>query len=81
VYEIAVAPGDANRLYMAIKGRILRSDDRGAHWQQADAAAPTLFRFDANDAYRRFGPFMAVSPANPDVVLFGSPEQGLWRSF
>jgi hypothetical protein len=42
VYEIAVAPGDANRLYMAIKGRILRSDDRGAHWQQADAAAPAL---------------------------------------
>ena len=32
VYEICVAPGDANRLYMSYRGRVYRSDDRGDSW-------------------------------------------------
>ncbi|QAY79903.1 hypothetical protein ETR14_13900 [Sphingosinicella sp. BN140058] len=79
VYEIAVAPSDARRLYMAIKGRLYWSSDRGAHWQRGRTAGPA-FAFDANAPTRFNGPFLAVSPANPDIVLFGSPENGAWRS-
>lgn len=80
VYEITVAPGDPNRLYMATMGHVFRSDDRGVSWRLPAPGAPFPLKFDANSRYRLYGPFLAVSPANPDVVFFGTPDQGLWRS-
>jgi photosystem II stability/assembly factor-like uncharacterized protein len=80
VYEIAVAPSDGRRVYMAIKGRVYRSEDAGQHWTLPDAAAPFPLKFDPNSEFRLSGPFMAVSPANKDLVLLGTPEDGLWRS-
>jgi hypothetical protein len=78
VYEIVAAPGDPRRLYMAVKGRVYRSDDAGDHWRVASPAR--VLTFDANGPFRLSGPFLAVSPKSPDIVLFGTPEDGLLRS-
>lgn len=80
VYEIAVAPGNSRRLYMAINGWVYRSDDRGMTWRRASTAAPFPFAADPNGAHRMYGPFIAVDPGNPDLVLLGTPSDGLWRS-
>lgn len=80
VYEIMVAPHASNRLYMALKGWVYRSDDRGAHWRKSGGGKPFPLSFDPNSDFRLYGPFIAVSPDNPDLVLFGTPNDGLWRS-
>lgn len=78
VYEIAVAPSDPQRIYMAIKGAVFWTDDRGKHWQLGEGMPP--LEFDPNDDFRMYGPFMGVSPRNPDIALFGSPLAGVWRT-
>ena len=78
VWEIRVAPGNASRLYMSYRGRVYRSDDRGAHWTRTAFARVET---DANDNFRNFGQKMAVDPANPDVVYAGTPANGLFASF
>ena len=79
-YEVAVAPSRPSRIYVAIKGRVFRSDDRGAHFELAGGGNPFPLKWDANGAFRLGGPYMAVDPANPDLLLLGAPESGLWRS-
>lgn len=79
-YEIAVAPSQPQRIYMAIKGRIFRSDDGGRHFQLAGGGNPFPLKWNANGEFRLGGPYMAVDPGNPDLVLLGAPESGLWRS-
>lgn len=80
VFEIAVAPGAPDRIYMAIKGQILRSRDGGRRFEDAGVGMPSSLAFDPNSPFRLFGPFLSVSPSDPDLVLFGTPEDGLWRS-
>ncbi|MBS0219203.1 MAG: hypothetical protein JSR91_00525 [Proteobacteria bacterium] len=80
VYEIVVAPSDPDRLYMAVKGRIYRSSDRGGHWTRPGGTSPPPLAFDPNSDFRQYGPFIAVGPHNPDLVLLGTPRDGLWRS-
>lgn len=80
VFEIVVAPSDPNRIYMAVKGLVYRSDDRGASFVTSARSKPFPFAFDANSEFRHYGPFLAVSPNDPDLVLFGTPAEGLWRS-
>jgi hypothetical protein len=77
VYEVAVAPSDPRRLFLAIKGRLFRSYDGGAHWARAGTQT---FRFNANADGRFAGPFLAVNPADPEVAFFGTAEDGLWRT-
>lgn len=80
VFEIAVAPGAPDRIYMALKGQVLRSRDGGLSFTAADTGMPSPLAFDPNSPFRLFGPFLSVSPSDPDLVLFGTPENGLWRS-
>jgi photosystem II stability/assembly factor-like uncharacterized protein len=80
VYAIAVAPSDPNRLYMAIKGRVYRSSDRGARWRRPTGVNPFPVAFDPNSEFRFYGPFLAVSPRDPNLVLLGTPAGGVWRS-
>lgn len=79
-YEVAVAPSRPDRVYVAIKGQVFRSDDRGQHFELAGGGNPFPLKWDANGAFRLGGPYMAVDPSNPDVILLGAPESGLWRS-
>lgn len=79
-YEVAVAPSRPDRLYMAIHGQVYRSDNRGKAWVLASAGNPFPLTWDANSEWRLYGPFLAVDPQNPDVVLLGTPGNGVWRS-
>lgn len=80
VYEIIVAPSNPDRLYMAVKGFVFRSDNQGSEWKLASGNAGFPVHFDANSEFRHYGPFMAASPNDDDFVFFGTPENGLWRS-
>lgn len=79
VYEIAVAPSDGRRIYMAVKGAVYRTDDRGLHWTRP-AQSPFPENLDPNARTRLFGPFLSVDPQNPDMLLFGPPDGALWLS-
>ncbi|VWX61110.1 conserved hypothetical protein [Burkholderiales bacterium 8X] len=79
VYEIAVAPTDPRRIYMALKNTVYRSDDRGTRF--VDTRLPAgAGETPANDEFRHAGPYLAISPDDPNLVLFGTPHGGLWRS-
>ncbi|MBB4857251.1 photosystem II stability/assembly factor-like uncharacterized protein [Novosphingobium chloroacetimidivorans] len=79
VYEITVAPSDPNRIYMATKYTVYRSDDRGRTFT-APQSGPFPTWWDANSEWRFAGPHIAVDPTNPDLVLLGTPGQGVLRS-
>ncbi len=80
VFEIVVAPSDPRRLYMAFKGAVFRSDDRGRTFLKTAGLGDAPLSFDPNSEFRNYGPYMAVSPSDPNLILFGTPENGLWRS-
>jgi hypothetical protein len=77
VLAVASAPTDENRAYMAVRGRVFRSDNAGATW--ARTAIPEQ-KFDANDDWRQVNQKLMVDPANANIVMFGTPENGLWRT-
>jgi len=77
VYEIRVAPSRSTRLFMAFRGYVYRSDDRGGRWIRTSFANVPM---DPNDDFRMLGQKMAVDPANPDVVYAGTPQNGLFVS-
>lgn len=80
VYEIAVAPSDARRIYMAVMGRVYRSSDRGRTWQRPAEPGPFPFKWDSNSKYRHIGSHLAINPTDPDDVYFGTPANGVWHS-
>jgi hypothetical protein len=82
VESIAPDPSDPGRVYAAVgmswrsPAAILRSEDRGAHWQVVDVP----FRMGGNENGRGLGERLAVDPHAPATLLFGSRHDGLWRS-
>lgn len=78
-FEVAVAPSDPTRVYMAMKGRVFRSEDGGRHWQAPEPGTQWL-ELEPNSEFRFNGTFMAVDPRDASHVLIGTPHQGLWRS-
>jgi hypothetical protein len=79
VYEIAIAPNETNRFYMEFLGHVFRSDNRGVTWIVTNFPAAT-WNGNENDAYRVFGRKIAVDPNNPNVVVVGTPRNGLFIS-
>lgn len=96
VDSIAVAPSLRTRLYLALGnddnpspdtaeplnggspgGRILVSDDGGATWRTTDRR----WFISGNQQFRVGSERLAVNPANPDHVQFGSSREGLFQSF
>lgn len=57
-------------------GRILVSDDSGANWR----TSTQRWFISGNQRFRVGSERLAVDPANPDRVLFGSSREGLWLS-
>jgi photosystem II stability/assembly factor-like uncharacterized protein len=77
VLAVASAPTDENIAYMAVRGRVFRSDNQGATWTRT---AIPVQKFNANDDWRQINQKLMVDPANANIVLFGTPETGLWRT-
>ena len=85
IESIAPDPTDPNRVYIAAgtytqswagNGAILRSADKGATWQRTDLP----IKLGGNEDGRSMGERLAVDPANPKILYFGSRKDGLWRS-
>jgi photosystem II stability/assembly factor-like uncharacterized protein len=77
VLGVASAPTDENIAYMATLGRVFRSDNQGETWKRT---ALPVQKFNANDDWRQINQKLMVDPANANIVLFGTPETGLWRT-
>lgn len=75
VYEIAVSPIDSNRIYAVFNGYVYKSADKGKTFTKTALAQSSA---SPNDDFRTLGRKMAIDPANPDVVYFGTPDKGLW---
>jgi len=82
IESLAVDPSDPNRVYLAAgtytqdKAAILRSDDQGKTFQEIDVP----FRMGGNEMGRFNGERLAVDPNDGKILLFGSREDGLWKS-
>lgn len=91
VASIAVAPSSPSDVYLAVgddfnpdsaggplthTGSILRSRDGGRSWTRSQQH----WFISGNQTYRVGTERLAVDPANPDHVLFGSQREGLWSS-
>ncbi|WP_443749844.1 WD40/YVTN/BNR-like repeat-containing protein [Asticcacaulis solisilvae] len=85
VLAIAVDPGNANKVFAACglylpdwarKGAILRSDDQGKTWQKTDLP----IHVGGNSDGRGSGERLAVDPHDGNVILYGSNQDGLWKS-
>lgn len=82
IESVAADPVDPKTVYVAAgmypnrPAAILRSDDRGAHWQ----IFPTAFRMGGNMPGRGVGERLAIDPFDRAVLYFGSRYDGLQRS-
>lgn len=82
VESVAADPVDPDTVYLAVgmssrsPAAILRSNDRGSHWQ----IVPVPFRMGGNEDGRGLGERLAINPRRTGTLLFGSRHQGLWRS-
>ena len=83
--SLAIDPANANVIYYAggrqkgqwLPGAIFKSTNGGTSWSQLGLSNIPM----GGGADRRWsGERLAVDPGNSSVVLFGSRNQGLWRS-
>lgn len=88
VCNIAIAPSNTNHLYMyftpnnGASGFIYSSTDFAATWAHTTTQPNSSATCDPNDKHapssRLITENMAVSPANDNVLYFGSPAGGVW---
>lgn len=82
IESIALDPNDADVVYVAAgmyyqhPAAIMRSDDRGEHWQ----IFPVPFRMGGNEGGRGLGERLIVDPNNRNILYFGSRHDGLFQS-
>ena len=72
VYEIAIAPSNTQHLYMVFNGYVYTSTNRGARWARTSFKQDNSTYSGGNNDKRYFGRFMAVDPANENVVYVGT---------
>jgi hypothetical protein len=77
IYEIRIAPSASNIWYMAYRGAVYRSSDKGTTWTKT-ALSGLTWAANENDAYRTNQQKMAVDPINADVVVVGTPRNGAY---
>jgi hypothetical protein len=90
VCAIAIAPSNTNHLYMyytpntSASGYIYSSTNFAGTWAHTTAQPNSSATCNANDhntpSYRLKTEYIGVSPANDNVVYFGSPAGGVWYS-
>jgi xyloglucan-specific exo-beta-1,4-glucanase len=82
IESIAPDPKDPNIVYVAAgmyawaPAAIMRSNDRGAHWD----IIPVAFKMGGNEDGRGMGERLAVDPERTSTLFFGSRHDGLWQS-
>jgi len=81
VTEFRVAPSKPELLYMAFMGDIWRSNDTGLTWTKLGLNWGSVTESNANSTARIMGQKMAVDPSNPDIVYWGTPSSGVYRTF
>ncbi|WP_284691667.1 cellulase [Pinirhizobacter soli] len=83
--SLALDPADPGWVYLAAgtytapqagNAAVLRSHDRGRHFERADLP----FKLGGNELGRGNGERLAVDPNDGRVLLLGSRDAGLWRS-
>jgi photosystem II stability/assembly factor-like uncharacterized protein/type 1 fimbria pilin len=77
VISIVSAPSRPQRVYMTYRDTVYRSDDNATTFTRT---AVSGLVGDANSESRQIGERLAVDPANPDLVYYGSPAQGLYQT-
>jgi photosystem II stability/assembly factor-like uncharacterized protein len=83
VEALALDPNNAALVYLALgkytsggNGRLWKSSDRGKTWVESDLQVTM-----GGDENKRWaGNRLAVSPGDSNLLLFGSRQNGLWRS-
>ena len=78
VYEIQVAAGNSNVMYMTFGGYVFKSTNKGTTWTQTAFSGFNDSSDPANDSYRMNGQKMAIDPNNPNIVYLGTPSNGLY---
>ncbi len=80
---LALDPQNPDLVYIAVglyraygEGALFKSRDRGATWEKSNLTVP----MGGNEDKRWAGKRLAVSPADSNLLLFGSRQDGLWRS-
>ncbi|HHP7231493.1 MAG TPA: WD40/YVTN/BNR-like repeat-containing protein [Xenococcaceae cyanobacterium] len=79
---LALDPQNPDIIYIAVgkytsePGTIYKSLDRGTTWQKSDLSVP----MGGDEDKRWAGNRLVVSPYNANLLLFGSRQNGLWRS-
>jgi photosystem II stability/assembly factor-like uncharacterized protein len=81
VETFAVDPTNPDRVYMGIgtymvASAVMRSSDRGQSWQRADVP----FEMNGNGSARNTGQRLRVDPNAPEILFYGSRDDGLFRS-
>ena len=85
IESIALDPTDASKLYLSVgtydqpwapNGAVLRSTDRGAHFD----ITRMPFKMGGNQDGRFAGERLAVDPNAPATLFLGSRNDGLWKS-
>lgn len=80
VSSLVGAPKDPNIAYMAFKGQIFKSINRGDSWTATNFGSLNVI-MDANGEGRQEGERLAVDPNNSDVVYYGSTNNALWVTY
>lgn len=85
VMSVAVAPGDPDRLYAGVRPPgVYRSDDGGETWTECDAfrsiRGRRFWRSPASPPFTAYVQAIAVSPADPDMLVAGIEFGAVVRS-
>jgi photosystem II stability/assembly factor-like uncharacterized protein len=81
-YEVCIAPTNSNVIYASAMGYLWKSSNRGETMTRLTGykggRVDIEMSFGAVDSARLGGQHMRVDPANPNVVAFGHPTEGLY---
>lgn len=85
VMSLAIAPGDPERLYAGVRpSAVYRSDDGGNSWRECDSfqdiRGRRVWRSPASAPFTAYVQALAVSPADPDLVVAGIEFGAVVRS-